>query len=378
MRLGLYVPVFDERPTGVGVYVEAVCARLVERNPDAVLFTQTPERRPMWASRLPVVRVPAAGRVVPERYAGVARRAARLAWLGSAAHLSLWRHEVDVLFCPVQEGQVIGRTPQVVVLHDLTPLRVPEAYAKAHVAETRRWLPWVLRHSAKVIAISESTRRDAGELLGVAGEKVRVVGEGYDAEVFRPAPAEEVARVRARLGLPERYLLYAGTYSRHKNLKVLPAVLRRLEGAEDVALVLVGRRDAGVAAELDAEVAAQGVAARVVNAGYVERKELAALMSGAAAFVFPSRYEGFGLAVLEALACGAPVVASKVASLPEVVGEAGWLVEGEDPRAWAKAVGQALAAPRAQVSERARKQAARFDWDEAAEQILETLRGAAG
>lgn len=373
MRIGLYAPVFDAKPAGVGVYIDAVCSRLVERNPDCVLITQTPEHRPAWASRLPLIRIPRAS-LAPARVAGLARRAARLAWLASGAHLALRRHGVDVLFSPVQEGQAFGATPQVVVLHDLTALQVPEAYARAHVLETRHGLPLVLRHARRVIAISESTRRDLEEAFGIGGHKVAVVTEGYEKEVFRPQPA---AAVRARLGLPERYLLYAGTYSRHKNLKLLPGMLRRLRGADEVGLVLVGRRDAGAAAELDAEVAAQGVAGRVKNAGYVSREDLAALMSGAAAFVFPSRYEGFGLAVLEALACGAPVVASRVASLPEVVGEAGWLVEGEDPEAWARAVEEALGSDRAAAAERARAQAGKFDWDRAAAQILETIQESA-
>jgi glycosyltransferase involved in cell wall biosynthesis len=376
VRIGLYVPVFDQRPAGVGVYVDAVCSRLVEKNPDCVLITQTPENRPGWASRLPMVRVPRAS-LAPERVAGPARRAARLLWLASAAHLELLRHGVDVLFSPVQEGQTFGRTPQVVVMHDLTALRVPEAYARGHVEETRLWLPLVLRHCAKVVAISESTKRDVAELFGLDGAMVQVVGEGFDREVFQPAPPAEQKRVRQTYRLPERYLLYAGTYSRHKNLKLLPRMLNALEGAEDVGLVLVGRRDAGMAAELDAEVAAQGLSARVINAGYVPREDLAPLMSGAAAFVFPSRYEGFGLAVLEALACGAPVVCSAVASLPEVVGEAGWLVKTEEPTDWARAVGEALRSERSAVAKKAQAQAARFDWDGAVDALLETMNRAA-
>jgi glycosyltransferase involved in cell wall biosynthesis len=110
--------------------------------------------------------------------------------------------------------------------------------------------------------------------------------------------------------------------------------------------------------------------------GYVSRDSLAALMSEAAAFVYPSRYEGFGLAPLEAMACGAPVLASNVASLPEVVGVGGTLVTGETPEVWGRAIERVLLADRSSVRRGALEQAARFQWDDAAAALLDVLRRA--
>jgi glycosyltransferase involved in cell wall biosynthesis len=144
----------------------------------------------------------------------------------------------------------------------------------------------------------------------------------------------------------------------------------------DVTLVLVGRKDAGAFAEFEAEARSLGVHQRLVTPGYVSRDELAALMSGAAAFVYPSRYEGFGLAPLEAMACGAPVIASRVASLPEVVGEGGVLLREGEP--WAPALERVLTTSRVELSARATQQAARFDWDKAVGQVMRVLEQVAG
>ncbi len=138
--------------------------------------------------------------------------------------------------------------------------------------------------------------------------------------------------------------------------------------------MLVGRKDAGAYAEFERLARDLGLWERVLTPGYVSRDELAALMSGADAFVYPSRYEGFGLAPLEAMACGAPVVASDVASLPEVVGEGGVLVASNDVELWSDALRRVLMAPRVSASAAALRQAARFDWDEAALQLHTLLQ----
>jgi glycosyltransferase involved in cell wall biosynthesis len=137
--------------------------------------------------------------------------------------------------------------------------------------------------------------------------------------------------------------------------------------------VLVGRKDAGAFGAFEAEAKRCGTWRRVVTPGYVSRDELAALMSGAAAFVYPSRYEGFGLAPLEAMACGAPVVASHVASLPEVVGAGGFLVPSATESAWVEALTACLAGDRVALGAAAIAQAQRFDWDDAADRIVALL-----
>jgi glycosyltransferase involved in cell wall biosynthesis len=372
VRIGIYIPVLDDRPTGVGVYIEEICSRLVALNPDIVVYTGTPEARRPWLDPVRVRGFGASGVPTVPQLAGLRRRARRLFWLLGPGPRELERDGVDVLFSPVQEGPLTGRVPSVVVMHDLTALKVPEAYGRGTVAQTRYLLPLTLRRSAQVIAVSQNTRRDLIETFGLSPERVTVIGEGYDRSVFRVRSDDEVQAAKARHGVVGRYLLYAGTFSRHKNLGVLARVLASLP--EDVSLVLVGRKDAGAFSEFEAEARRAGTWPRVVTPGYVSRDDLASLMTGAAAFVYPSRYEGFGLAPLEAMACGAPVVASAVASLPEVVGEGGTLVASAEPTAWAAAIRNVGELSRQTLSSRAVMQASRFDWSDAASKALASLK----
>lgn len=361
MRIGLYIPVLDDHPAGVGVYIEEICSRLVRAHREVVVFTASTTARRRWLEGVEVL--PLGRRWFPRvpLLEGLRRRARRLRWLASEVATALPRAGVEVLFSPVQEGPLVGRVPSVVVVHDLTALRFPDAYDRGTVAQTRWVLPRMLAHARAVVAVSDNTRRDVLDQFRLEPEKVKVVGEGCDRAIFRPRSPNEVSDTRARYGVPADYLLYAGTFSRHKNLGLVARALSTLPRA--LTLVLVGRRDAGVAAEFDALIERLGLQSRVLTPGYVSRDELAALMSGARAFVYPSRYEGFGLAPLEAMACGAPVVASKVASLPEVVGSGGRLVDSDEPGAWAEAIASVVAADRKALSAVALRQAAGFDWD---------------
>ncbi len=375
MRLGVYLPVLDEKPAGVGVYLEEVCSRLVRKNPDVVVYTGTPEVQRPWLRGLEVKTI--GPRLLPEFgvATGARRRARRLRWLAGPCAWELPRDGVDVLFSPVQEGPLVGRTPTVMVLHDLTALKHPDAYDRFTVAQTRWVLPRMLRHARTVVAVSQNTRADALDTFGLDPARVTVIGEGYDTTVFRPRPQAESREVAQRLGLPPRYLMYAGTFSKHKNLGVVLEAMAALPPEFcDLGLVLVGRRDAGAFAEFESQARALGLWSRVHLPGYVSRDDLARLMSGAEAFVYPSRYEGFGLAPLEAMACGARVVASDVASLPEVVGAGGTLVASAATGAWTRALVEALAVGRDAARERATRQAARFDWDAAVAGVAEVLQ----
>ncbi len=378
MRLGLYIPLLDERPAGVGVYIEEVCSRLVRLNPDVVVFTGTPEARREWID--PTRVRPLGKRFLPvSGLEGARRRARRLRWLMNDVARELPAEGIDVLFSPVQEGPLTGAVPSVMVMHDLTALKFPEAYGRLTVAQTRWLVPRMLRRSAGVVAVSQNTRKDLLETFDLDPSRLHVIGEGFDRSVFRPRAPDEIAAATTRHGVRGRYLLYAGTFSRHKNLGLVARALAAL-GAPfaDVSLVLVGRKDAGAIAEFQTLVGELGLGARVTTPGYVSRDELGALMSGAAAFVYPSRYEGFGLAPLEAMACGATVVASDVASLPEVVGTGGVLVPSNELSAWTDALRKAITTSRTSGAAAAMKQAARFDWEDVASAILARLTALAG
>jgi len=262
--------------------------------------------------------------------------------------------------------------PIVVSVHDLALVRFPElgsAELRGVPARTR-----LAAAAARIIlASSEATRRDLIELLGVPPDRIRVVHLGCDA-AFRPLPADGArTHVRDRYGLAEPYLLHVGTLEPRKNLARLIRAYGRLCAArrDAPALLLVGER--GWQYEgLFRLVEELKLGARVRFTARVPSADLPALYGAAAAFVYPSLYEGFGLPPLEAMACGTPVVCSNAAALPEVTGDAALLVDPYDEDALAAALEQVLddSALRASLRARALDRARYFTWERCARATL--------
>jgi glycosyltransferase involved in cell wall biosynthesis len=232
------------------------------------------------------------------------------------------------------------------------------------------------RRAAKVIAISESTRQDVIELLGVPAERVVRIYCGADPR-FRPLPAEEVAAFRQEKGLPERFVLFLGTIEPRKNAVTLIEAFAALIAAEprrteNVQLILAGGRG-WLAEPVYARVEELGLGERVRFTGYVPEAEKALWYNAATCFCYPSLYEGFGLPPLEAMACGIPVVTSNVSSLPEVVGEAALTVDPLDSVALCGALQSVLLDDdlRTELAALGPAQARLFSWHEAARQTAD-------
>jgi glycosyltransferase involved in cell wall biosynthesis len=227
----------------------------------------------------------------------------------------------------------------------------------------------------RILCVSATTARDLAEHLGVAGERVDVTPLGTD---LVPASDEEVARLRARIGLDGPYLLGLGTLEPRKDLPTLVRAFAILAGELPHTLVLAGLAGWG-AGELRGAVAASGVAERVRLTGYVPEQDKAALLSGADLLAYPSRYEGFGLPVLEAMACGTPVVTTTGGSLPEVAGDAALLVPPGDAEQLAAAAAKLLGdqAAWADQARRGRARAAGFTWERCADLTAAAYRKAA-
>jgi glycosyltransferase involved in cell wall biosynthesis len=293
------------------------------------------------------------------------------------------RHPPDVLFVPSHVLPLVCPRRAVATVHDLGYLHYPQA----HTRWSRWYLGWSTRHNARVarrvIVDSLATRDDLERQYGIDPTKM-VLAYPTGAQGLAPvADPAKVALVRQRYDTGARYVLYVGTLQPRKNLETLVRAFARLarEGGlpRDARLVLAGRRG-WLAEGLDRAIAASGCADRIVVPGYVAAEDLAALLSGALAFVLPSWYEGFGLPVLEAMACGTPVICSRVSSLPEVAGDAAFLFDPSDERALASALARLAGDPalRAELAVRGLRRARTFTWERCAEIVLATLESVGG
>jgi glycosyltransferase involved in cell wall biosynthesis len=216
-------------------------------------------------------------------------------------------------------------------------LTVPDLVYRIRPADMHpraRWYfgtlgPKSIRRARRVMVSSQAICRQLIDLYHIAPEQVAYVPLCAD-PIFTPRPADEVASVRKQFGLPDRYILYVGTIDPRKDLARLRAAYELLPSdlADDSALVYVGRTNRG-AERLAKALREPGPRAHIIALDYVPRDELPAIYSGASVFVYPSRYEGFGLPVLEAMSCGAPVIVSSDEALAELVADAGVVLKTE-------------------------------------------------
>ena len=286
---------------------------------------------------------------------------------------------LDVLHSPDFIPPSHTRCPSVITMHDLAFLLYPRLLTR----ESARYYGQVdlaARHADHIIAVSESTKRDTVRLLGVPENKVTVIYEAAH-PLFTPmSNTDELARVREHYRLPQNFILFVSTVEPRKNLPTLLRALKLLRQnyKTDTVLAVAGNRG-WLFEQVDEVVAELNLGDAVRFLGGVPNEELVYLYNAAKLFVFPSFYEGFGLPPLEAMACGTPVIVSKVASLPEVVGDAGTLVEPEDVEGLAVAMWRILSDENLRREMRAKglKRAQTFSWQRAARETLAVYRSVA-
>ena len=254
----------------------------------------------------------------------------------------------------------------VATLHDANHLALPEFYGPRQKLYYRVVVGPRARLASALVTVSEFSRRELARHLGLSAYRFQVIPQGVDPR-FTLQPATERARVRQRLGLPPRYLLSVGNPKPFKNLALLSRIVARLP---EPLVVLAGESDPK----------ALGLPPEVLCLSHVAEDDLPGLYAGASALLFPSRYEGFGLPALEAMACGTPVIAADGSALHEVVGRAGLLVDPEDAEGWLAAAGRVVRdeALARELVEFGRVRAARFSWDDCARQTLQVYRRVLG
>lgn len=275
--------------------------------------------------------------------------------------------------------------PLVVTVHDLIPLAVPGYYRSRWSQIYSRFMAWTAQRASAIITVSEHARGDVLSLLHVPAERVFVTPEAPDPTCGPDAEPGEVDQVRARYGLPERFLLYLGGAERRKNLETLVRAWSRISAdmaREETHLVIVATFPPPdrLYGDVPALASSLGMAESIRFVDSVDQQDKPALYRAALAFCFPSKYEGFGLTPLEAMACGTPVIASNATSIPEVVRDAGILLSPEDADAWAEAMRALVRSEHEQADLRGRglARAAEFSWERTATQTVDVYRRVLG
>lgn len=274
-------------------------------------------------------------------------------------------------------GPVVLNVPMVVTVYDLTFLRYPERLSRSRRIYLQTMTRISCERARRIQVISESTGRDLVELMGIPEEKIDVTPLGYDRDRMQVLPAAEVAAFRQQKGLPERFWLFLGTLEPRKNLVMLIKAYAALPAEQRLPLILAG----GVGWDIEplhAAIDRYDLANSVFMPGFVPAEEIALWYNSAECFIYPSVFEGFGLPVLEAMACGAPVITSNVSSLPEVAGDAGLCLPPDQLEVWTNALRRAVEDSewREETRQRGLERAPLFNWETTTRLTLESYRRA--
>lgn len=364
MRIGIDARLVHYHRAGIGQYILRLTDALanLDRENEYYLFQSRKDR-----TRL--VRTPNFHR--------------RVLWTPSHHRFERWAmsaeilpHPLDVLHSPDFIPPQKTRAHNVITVHDLAFLLYPR-FLTSDAARYYGQVDPASRRAAHIIAVSQSTKRDITRLLGVPEHKVTVIYEAANPSAHRMDKTVAQEYVREKYGIDRDFILFVSTIEPRKNLPTLLAAYSKLRDQYkcDAPLIIAGSKG-WLTEDVDQAVLKYKLTNLVCFLGSVPSQELDYLYNAARVFALPSFYEGFGLPPLEAMASGTPVVVSNVSSLPEVVGDAGLLLDPNDVEGWTVALHRVLTDPvlRNELSAKGLKRAAKFSWERAARETLDVYK----
>jgi glycosyltransferase involved in cell wall biosynthesis len=361
MRIGYDITPLSVPRTGVGTYTACLLASL-EREGETIV---------------PLSHVPGDDCLRDVSNGSHRRALNKTVWMQVLLRRKLEKQQLDICHFTNNVAPLWSPCPYVLTIHDMTLWLYPSYHPLRRLAAMRPIIPLAARRAAAVITVSDSAKADVVRLLGIAPEKVSVIYEAPEQTFRRPVGESELALARQECQLPDNYLLHVGTLEPRKNLvRLLEAfALLHRRGLIPHHLVFVGQKGWQFE-EIFATVDAHALHGLVHFLDYVPGGRLPAIYHLADALVFPSLYEGFGLPVVEAMACGTPVITSPNGSLKEIAGDAAVYLEPESVDSMAETIGRTVADREllVELGQRGLAHSAGFSWRRAAQQTRHVYR----
>ncbi|OGW43184.1 MAG: hypothetical protein A2Y66_02700 [Nitrospirae bacterium RBG_13_41_22] len=362
MKIGINATFLNEKPTGIGVFTRQVSSSIFRLHKELIIFST------ILNDEIPSGLI----HKVPEKMKGsssVSNNLYRILYINTTLPLLCMRKFVDVLYCPITEFPFIPLVPQVVHIHDLHPVLFPSQFGMA-TARFRFSLKIMNRIVRRITVSSDFIKAELLQLSNIREEKIDVIPLAYDKNIFKPQEIKSRKEFLDRYAIRGDYILFVGSLFPYKNVKVLIDAFLNIKHLIPHCLVIAGRKEfaAGILPQDE----------RILYMDYVPLKDLPMMYSYAEVFVHPSLREGFGIAPLEAMACGTPVISSNRGSLPEVVGDAGILFDAGDSNSLSQLILSVINNKRLhnELMDKGFRHVKRFSWDRTAEGILQACEKA--
>ncbi len=351
------------QPTGIATYATNLIPHLNKLAPTLLIADQATSWFPQTAS---YPRYPIPANLSPAQ--GSKGHLRRLLWTQFPVPQIYQKLKAKLFFSPVPEAPLYSKCRSLVMVHDVIPLRFPNRFSPL-TPYYRYYIPQVLAQAKHVICNSHATAKDITQFFAIPAAKITPIHLAYDSKHFQPPSPSSKDRVDTP------YFIYIGRHDPHKNLQRLVSAFAKMPNCRDYELWLAGATDSRYTPQLQQQAADLGIAEQLKILEYVSYAQLPQLLQQATAMVFPSLWEGFGIPILEAMACGTPVITSNISSLPEVAGDAAILVNPYRVEEITAAMHQVASDSkmRSQLREAGLKRASEFSWLKTGQETADVL-----